>query len=98
MVTKEKVLAVLKDVYDPEIPINIVDLGLVYDIQIGESGIKILMTLTTPHCPLAGFLQENVRSTVQKMKDVGNVDVELVWEPPWTPERMSRSMKEEFGM
>ncbi len=98
MVTKEQIFAVLKDVYDPEIPLNIVDLGLVYDVQILENGVKITMTLTTPHCPLAGFLRENVRSVVQKIEGIGKVDVELVWEPPWTPERMSQNIKEQFGM
>lgn len=98
MVTKATIIETLKEVYDPEIPINIVDLGLIYDVQITENNVQIRMTLTAPHCPLAGFMQEDVRKKLEKIEGIGKVKVELVWDPPWSPERLSPDIKAEFGM
>ena len=88
---KEEVIKVLKQIYDPEIPVNIYDLGLIYGVEIDENhNVKIKMTLTTSACPLMGILVYRVEEMVkQNIPNVGNVDVELVWDPPWTPERIS---------
>jgi len=88
---KEEVIKVLKQIYDPEIPVNIYDLGLIYGVEVDENhNVKIKMTLTTSACPLMGILLYRVEEMVkQNIPNVGNVDVELVWDPPWTPERIS---------
>jgi len=88
---KEEVIKVLKQIYDPEIPVNIYDLGLIYGVEVDENrNVKIKMTLTTSACPLMGILVYRVEEMVkQNIPNVGNVDVELVWDPPWTPERIS---------
>lgn len=98
MTTKDKIIEALREVYDPEIPINIVDLGLIYDIQIHPERITVQMTLTTPHCPLAGMLQIQVKNVLHKLDRVRRADVELVWDPPWTPDRLSPDLKAEFEM
>ena len=88
---KEEVIKVLKQIYDPEIPVNIYDLGLIYGVEVDENhNVKIKMTLTTTACPLMGILVYRVEEMVkQNIPNVGKVDVELVWDPPWTPERIS---------
>ncbi len=84
---------------DPEIPVNIYDLGLVYGVDVSPSGhVRIRMTLTTPGCPLADSFPEIVRDTLKAVPGVANVEVEMVWDPPWTPERMSKFAKRELGM
>lgn len=86
----DSVTAALKKVFDPEIPVNIYDLGLVYTISIADDGkTDIQMTLTTPNCPVANLLPAQVASAAASVPGVGEVDVFLVWDPPWTPERMS---------
>ncbi len=86
----EDVTAALQKVFDPEIPVNIYDLGLVYAISIADDGrTDIQMTLTTPSCPVAGLLPAQVARAAAAVPGVGEVDVFLVWDPPWTPERMS---------
>ena len=98
MVTKDEVVTVLKDCYDPEIPINIWDLGLVYGIDItteGDVGIK--MTLTAPGCMMGGMIAEEVKAKVKAMNGVKDAKVELVWDPPWTKDRMSPELKKRFG-
>lgn len=87
----------LRECYDPEIPINILDLGLVYDIQIQEDVVHIQMTLTAPHCPLAGVLAEDVKQKVSEIEGIKKVEVELVWDPPWTPDRISDEVKKTLG-
>ena len=87
----------LKQVYDPEIPMNIVDLGLIYGFEWTGNDVKLRMTLTAPGCPVAGILAEEVKAVVEKVPDVHGATVELVWEPPWTPERMSDFAKRQFG-
>ena len=97
-VKPEDVIEVLREVYDPEIPVNVVDLGLVYGIDIKPERIDVKMTLTALGCPLAGEFMTDVRDhllTLPGMKDAG---VELVYEPPWTPERMSEDARWELGM
>jgi metal-sulfur cluster biosynthetic enzyme len=92
-VTKEQVMKVLKTCYDPEIPINIVDLGLIYDVKINGGNVSIKMTLTSPMCPLAGFISENVKEKFQSLAGVKKVDVEIVWKPQWSPKRMSKDAR-----
>lgn len=100
MITKEKVLEELKYIIDPELNINIVDLGLIYDIQINKEKklVHIIMTLTTPGCPLSMVFEEWIPAAVKKIKGVKDVTIELVWEPPWDPEKISDEMKEEMGI
>lgn len=79
-----------ENVYDPELNINVVDLGLIYNIEVSdENDVKITMTLTTPGCPLHSSIERGVRYCLQDMEEIRNLDVDLVWEPAWTPERMS---------
>jgi metal-sulfur cluster biosynthetic enzyme len=94
---KEKALEALKEVVDPEIGANIVDLGLIYDLKIDGNKVKVLMTLTSIGCPLAGFLIEEVES---KLKEAGfeNVEINLTFDPPWTPERMSKELRKRLGI
>jgi len=100
MITKENVLTQLKSVIDPELNVNIVDLGLIYSININEKkgSVDIKMTLTSPGCPLSSVFDEWVRDTVFKIKGVKNVTIDLVWEPAWTPDRISDEAKEQLGI
>lgn len=92
--TNEAVVEGLSSVYDPELPVNIYDLGLIYDFDINSSGdVKVTMTLTAPACPVAGILPQQVAEAVAKVPGVGQVEVELVWDPPWTKERMSEDAR-----
>ena len=97
MVTKQDVMKVLKKCYDSEIGISLVDLGLIYDVQVKDDKVYIKMTLTTPGCPMHVFMVNDVEEKVKKMKGVKEVKVELVWDPPWTPDRMSREAKKKLG-
>lgn len=88
----------LRRVIDPELGVNIVDLGLVYDIATGADGLVLIeMTLTTPGCPLGGFLDDEIRACLAALPQVRHVRVELVWEPAWRPEAMSEAAKEQLG-
>jgi FeS assembly SUF system protein len=96
---EEKVIGVLKKVFDPEIPVNIYELGLIYDIQIEDSNqIHIKMTLTSPQCPVAESLPPEVESKVNALDEVSSTHVEVVWDPPWNPDMMSEAAKLELGM
>lgn len=96
---KEQVIAQLKTVFDPEIPVNIYDLGLIYDIAIDETNaVHIQMTLTSPGCPVAQTFPGTVEQSVNQVADVADCTVELVWEPMWTQERMSEAARLELGM
>jgi FeS assembly SUF system protein len=97
MITREQVLERLKECYDPEIPINVVDLGLVYDVMVDGDQVHVQMTLTSPHCPLAGVLSAEVEDKLKEIEGVGSARVELVWDPPWTPDRISRDTRESLG-
>lgn len=100
MITKEAVLAEIKKVVDPELNINIVDLGLIYDVEIDqEKGVvTITMTLTTPGCPLSMVFEEWVPAAVKNIEEVKDVKINLVWEPPWDPDKMSDEAKESLGI
>jgi FeS assembly SUF system protein len=93
----EQIKKELKKIYDPEIPMNIVDLGLIYAIDWKEDAVTVRMTLTAPGCPVAGILAEEVKAAVEKVPGVKSANVDMVWEPPWTPERMSEFAKRQFG-
>lgn len=96
-VSKDDVVAVLKKCYDPEIPINIYDLGLVYNIDIQEEKIGVQMTLTAPGCPASGYLSQDVKRKIESLPGVKEAEVQIVWDPPWTPEKMSETAKKQFG-
>ena len=99
MELKDKVIAEIKKIYDPEIPVNIYELGLIYDINFdNENNVKINMTLTSPNCPVAESLPNEVKNSVKEIKDVKNVDLNLVWEPPWDKSMMSESAKLELNL
>ncbi|MEW5996085.1 MAG: metal-sulfur cluster assembly factor [Candidatus Micrarchaeota archaeon] len=98
MVTEKQVLSKLKEVLDPEIGVNIVDLGLIYEVKIEKGSVAIKMTFTTPACPLLGYIVNNVESKVRELKGVSGVQVQFVWEPRWTPERMSKAAKKQLGL
>ncbi|WP_297455774.1 metal-sulfur cluster assembly factor [Persephonella sp.] len=97
-VTKEDVYKALKNVIDPEIGFNIVDLGLVYDVDVQDGNVKIKMTLSSPSCPLSGTILSWVESAVRNLEGVENVDIELVWEPQWTIEMANDEVKKALGM
>ena len=92
-ITKESVYAALKDVYDPEIPVSIVDLGLVYDVKIIDDWVGVKMTLTSPGCGLSAQIANNVRERVAKLPGVADADVRIVWQPEWNPSMMSDEAK-----
>ncbi len=95
----DKIVGVLKTIFDPEIPVDIYELGLIYDVFVNEtSDIKILMTLTTPNCPVAETLPMEVEEKVKSLDEVNNVTVEITFDPPWTQELMSEEAKLELGM
>tara|TARA_B100001173_G_scaffold284625_1_gene270977 strand:- start:194 stop:493 length:300 start_codon:yes stop_codon:yes gene_type:complete len=99
MELKDKVIAEIKKIYDPEIPVNIYELGLIYDVTIDEKkNVKIDMTLTTPNCPVAESLPNEVKNSVKEIKEVKDVDLQLVWEPPWDKSMMSDAAKLELNL
>ena len=97
--TREQILEALKNVYDPEIPVNIVDLGLIYELDIRDDGtVYVKMTLTAPGCPIGFFITEQVKQAIMAtVPGVKDVQVDLVFEPPWTPDRMSEEAKALLG-
>ena len=97
MVTKAQVRAQLKKVIDPELSVNIVDLGLVYTISVRDGKVSILMTLTTPGCPLGSVFEELVSGAIRKLPGVADVSVVLTFDPPWTPDLMSETARAQLG-
>jgi FeS assembly SUF system protein len=99
MATEEEVRESLRQIVDPEIGINIVDLGLIYETNIDDQGlVAITMTLTSPGCPLSGYIGTAVESAVTDLEGVKDVDVDIVWSPPWNPSMMSEDAKLELGI
>ena len=99
MILKDKVIEEIKKIYDPEIPVNIYELGLIYDIDIDQNNnVKIKMTLTTPNCPVAESLPNEVKNSIKEIKEVKNVDLDLVWYPPWNKSMMSEAAKLELNL
>ncbi len=95
---EERIVEVLRLVFDPEIPVNIYDLGLIYEINVDEEkNVKIVMTLTAPNCPAADFILEDVRLKVEGITGVNNVEIDLVFEPEWSKDMMSEEAKLELG-
>ena len=93
------VISALKEIYDPEIPVNIYDLGLIYGVDVTDDGHTVVtMTLTTPHCPVAESMPAEVELRVGAVPGVGDAEVNLVWDPPWDPQKMSDEAKLELGM
>ena len=96
---KEKIITEVKKIYDPEIPVNIYELGLIYDIIIDkDNDVKINMTLTSPNCPVAESLPKEVKDSIMAIKEVKNVDLNLVWEPPWDKDMMTEAAKLELNL
>ena len=98
MELKEKVIEEIKKIYDPEIPVNIYELGLIYDIAVDKKNISVKMTLTTPNCPVAESLPKMVKDNILKLDGVDDVDLKLVWDPPWTKDKMSEAAKLELNL
>ena len=96
---KDQVIAVLRGCYDPEIPVDIYELGLIYGIEVDSSGfVNVEMTLTSPMCPVAGSLPPEVEQKVKDLPEVSGAKVEVVWDPPWSMEKMSEAAKLQLGM
>ena len=96
---KEKIINEIKKIYDPEIPVNIYELGLIYEIKVEKNNhIKVKMTLTTPNCPVAESLPKEVKDSIMQVKEVNDVDLELVWDPPWDKSMMSEAAKLELNL
>ncbi len=94
----EAVIAALKDIYDPEIPVNIYDLGLIYNVEISDGDVVVTMTLTTPHCPVAESMPGEVEMRVMAVPGVRDAEVNLVWDPAWSPASMTDEARLELGM
>lgn len=94
----EAVIAALKEIFDPEIPVNIYDLGLIYNVEINGGHALVTMTLTTPHCPVAESMPSEVELRVGAVPGVGDAEVNLVWDPPWSPANMTDEARLELGM
>lgn len=98
MPTTEQITEVLKTCYDPEIPVNIVDLGLIYNIDIKKDKVGIKMTLTAPGCPMSGMIMDEIKNKVGTLKGVKDVEVEMLWDPAWSPDKMSQEAKLQLGI
>ena len=98
MELKEKVISEIKKIYDPEIPVNIYELGLIYDISINDKDVKVKMTLTSPNCPVAESLPKEVKDSIMNVEGVEKVDLDLVWDPPWDKSMMSEAAKLELNL
>lgn len=97
-ITEEKVLEVLSEVYDPEIPIDIVNLGLIYGIDINGRNVVITMTMTAPGCPASTQIAGESKLMVEELPEVDSVDIDIVWDPPWDPSKMSEEAQQSMGM
>ena len=96
---KEKIISEIKKIYDPEIPVNIFELGLIYKIDVTENKkVLIEMTLTSPNCPVAESLPNSVKENILKIDEVEDVELKLVWDPPWTKDKMSEAAKIELNL
>ena len=97
-ITHDEVVGALKEVYDPEIPVNVVDLGLIYDVDINDDNVNIVMTLTAPGCGMGPVIAQDVEMKIKNLKFVKNVLVEVVWDPIWSQDMMSEEAKLKLGM
>ena len=95
---KDKIIDEIRKIYDPEIPVNIYELGLIYNIEVSGKKAKIKMTLTTPNCPVAESLPKEVKESAMQVEEIDEVDLELVWDPPWNKDMMSDAAKLELNL
>ena len=99
MELKDKIIEEIKKIYDPEIPVNIYDLGLIYDVKVeNKNTAKVKMTLTSPNCPVAETLPKEVKDGIMQVEGIDKVDLDLVWDPPWDKDRMSEAAKLELNL
>mgnify|MGYP003690700809 CR=1 FL=1 len=98
MEVKDKIIEEIRKIYDPELPVNIYELGLIYSVKVDNKKAKIIMTLTTPNCPVAESLPKEVKESAMQVEGVEDVDLELVWDPPWTKDMMSDAAKLELNL
>ena len=97
-VTKDDILETLKTVYDPEIPVNVVDLGLVYDVQVNDNDVYVQMTLTFPGCGMGPYIAQQAEWAIQDMEGVEEVEIEMVFDPPWSPDLISEEARAQLGL
>ena len=97
-VSKDDILETLKTVYDPEIPVNVVDLGLVYDVQVNDNDVYVQMTLTFPGCGMGPYIAQQAEWAIQDMEGVEEVEIEMVFEPPWSPDLISDEARAQLGL
>ena len=97
-VSKDDILETLKTVYDPEIPVNVVDLGLVYDVQVNDNDVYVQMTLTFPGCGMGPYIAQQAEWAIQDMEGVEEVEIEMVFDPPWSPDLISEEAKAQLGL
>tara|TARA_B100000767_G_C19336350_1_gene357854 strand:+ start:13 stop:309 length:297 start_codon:yes stop_codon:yes gene_type:complete len=95
---REQVIAEISKIYDPEIPVNIYELGLIYDVKVKEDAVKIIMTLTSPNCPVAESLPQDVKNSAMQVEGIEKVDLDLVFEPEWNKDMMSEAAKLELNL
>ena len=95
---REQIITEIRKIYDPEIPVNIYELGLIYDVKVNNNKAKIIMTLTTPNCPVAESLPKEVKDTAMQVEGIEEVDLDLVFEPPWDKSMMSEAAKLELNL
>tara|TARA_Y100000590_G_scaffold298094_1_gene336022 strand:+ start:7337 stop:7642 length:306 start_codon:yes stop_codon:yes gene_type:complete len=98
MELKEKIIEEIKKIYDPEIPVNIYELGLIYEVIVKEKNVSVKMTLTTPNCPVAESLPKEVKDSIMNVEGVEKVELDLVWDPPWDKSMMSEAAKLELNL
>jgi len=98
MVTMEEIVKALKECYDPEIPVNVWDLGLIYDVNVDGDKVHVKMTLTAPGCPMHSFISQEVQQKLQSVNGVKEATVEVVWDPPWSPDKMNPDAKVQLGI
>ena len=98
MELKEKIIEEIKKIYDPEIPVNIYELGLIYNVSVQDKNVSVKMTLTTPNCPVAESLPKEVKDSIMNVEGVEKVDLDLVWDPPWYKSMMSEAAKLELNL
>ena len=97
-VTKEGVIEIMKQVYDPEIPVNVVDLGLVYDVAVSEGDVHVLMTLTAPGCGMGPMIAQQAEFAISEVEGVDDVEVEMIFDPPWNPDMITEDGKKLLGI
>ena len=97
-VIKENAIAILKSIYDPEIPLNIYELGLIYKIEVEDRDLRVDMTLTSPNCPVAGSLPQEVQCALQQIPEIDSVILNLIWDPPWDTNKLSEGAKLQLGL